>query len=414
MKVHAGGHPRVSEVLPDDDKGPVAMSSTNPASPTADAFGHILPTLSAGARGLRDLPSYLAAAIVLAMTAVPGIVIWFLSLGVTATRITSDPFAPQRTMTDIGLLGLVGFLVFLLVLAGYFWAWMAISVRAASLERRTPLTTWASVTAGLRRGLVALGAWLLIVLMALPLLVLYALAWVMADVVVLSAVSVILTVLVVILIFVWWIAVLLLTYLIGAFAAADHNAGVMSVLRRSIGFTTSNPAAAILLLLSVWIVATVLVFALYAPSLFASLAGFSIVEVMTFGGRNISAAFLGAFIVIFFSIIFFFVPVNFAASGLASFAVRIEPDLARIEEAGRNARSRLFRRGSAAPSEGPGGWQGGSPPQGPPPQGPPPQGPRPQQGLPPQGPAPQGPPPQGPPPQGPPPQGPAPGDSPAP
>lgn len=385
------------------------MSSSHATAPPADAFGHILPTLSAGARGLRDLPSYLAAGIVLAMTAVPGIVIWFLSLGLTATRITSDPFAPQRTMTDIGLLGLVGFLVFLLVLAGYFWAWMAISVRAASLERGAPLATWASVTVGLRRALVALGAWLLIVLMALPLLVLYALAWVMADVVVLSGVSVILTMLVVLLIFVWWIAVLLLTYLIGAFAAADHDAGVMSVLRRAIGLTTSNPAAALLLLLSVWIVAAVLVFALYAPSLFASLAGFSIVEVMTFGGRNISAAFLGAFIVIFFSIIFFFVPVNFAASGLASFAVRIEPDLARIEEAGRNAPKRLFLRGSSAPSGPAGGWQGpqgGAPPQGPGPQGPPPQA------RPPQGPAPQGPPPQQPPPQSQPPQHPTSGDPP--
>lgn len=71
------------------------MSSDHTARPTADAFVHILPTLSPGARGLRDLPSYLAAGIVLAMTVVPGIVIWFLSIGMTATRIASDPFAPQ-------------------------------------------------------------------------------------------------------------------------------------------------------------------------------------------------------------------------------------------------------------------------------------------------------------------------------
>jgi len=380
------------------------MSSTDD-TPQTDPFAQILPTLSAGARGLRDPAAYLAAAAVISLTVVPAIVIWFLAAAVTVGGFASDPFARQPTMGDVGLVVIVGFLVAVLAVAGYVWAWMAVSVRAASLERGVPLTAWTSVVTGLRRALVAVGGWLLILVMAIPLLILYVLARVMADVMVLSGVSAVLAMVLVVLIFAWWVAMLLITYLIGAFAAADHDAGVMTVLRRAFGLTVKNPAAVVLLLLSVWLVATVLVFALYLPSLFATVTGFSIVDAMSTGGRNISAAILGAFIAIFFAIVFFFVPVNFAASALASFAVRIEPDLGRIEEAGRTARQRLSSRlRSTRPTNtaaGPVVQAAPPPPQGPPPDQPP-QAPPPDQ--PPQGPPPSPPsPPPGEPPQEPPP-----------
>jgi hypothetical protein len=419
--------------------------TTSPApQPPVDAFAQVLPTLSAGARGLRDLRSYAAAATVLAMTILPGLLLWALAFGLTARGFATDPFGPgdpfgardpfgpgARAAQAGVLFVLLGIIVWLIAVFGFVWAWMAVGVRAVSLERGTPLTMWRSVTTGLRRALVAIGGGLLFLLMGVPLLILYAIAWVMADVVVLSGVSAVLTMVLVLAIFAWWIGMLMVGYLIGGFAAADERAGVMTVLRRAFGLTFSNPAAVVLLLMSVWLVTFALVLALYGPTFFAGFAGWAVVGEMTTGGRNISATLTGVFITLFFVAAFLLVPLNFAASAISSFAVRIEPDMARIEAAGRNARRRFRGSGTAQAPPGPwasgpgqppygqppyGGWPQGPPqgpaPQGPPPEGSPPHGPPPQgqppQGQPPQGPTPQGPPPQGPPPSGPPPSGPPP------
>jgi hypothetical protein len=433
----AGVFPRAGDTTRPPDEKAAAMAtpppSTPPAStPPADPFAQILPTLSAGARGLRDLRSYAAAATVLAMTILPGVLVWALAFGLTARGFTGDPFGPGPgdpfgagpNLGQMGLVFLLGVIVWLVAVFGFLWAWMAIGVRAVSLERGIPSTTWRSVTTGLRRALVALGGGLLILLMGVPLLILYAIAWVMADVVVLSGVSAVLTMVLVVAIFAWWIGLLIVGYLVGGFAAADEEAGVMTVLRRAFGLTISNPAAVVMLLMSVWLVTFALVFALYGPTFLAGFAGWALVGEMSMGGRNISAALAGVFITLFFVAAFVLVPVNFAASALASFAVRIEPDMARIEAAGRGARKR-FRGGPAQPAPG-STWPSGpgQPPHGQPPsgagpqaswqrpaQGPPPQG-RPPQSQPPGSPPPSGPPSHGPPPSSQPPQGPPPRDPP--
>lgn len=322
------------------------MTAADPRQGPSDALGQILPTLAAGARGLRDPATYLAAATVVGMTVVPGIAIWYLAAGRLVTRFSWDPWspAPQPTVGEAGLAVIVTLLVGLLLLVGYIWGWMAIGVRAASLERGIPLDAWQSVLTGARRALVAIGGWLLIALAGIPLLIIYVLTRLMADVVVLSGVSVVLTMLLVVAIFVWWLAILLGGYLTAAFAAADRDVGLLVVLRRAFGLLLGNPAAAVLLLLSVWVVATVLVFALYTPTFFAGSAGFSIVGAMGMGGRTISAAVLGAFIVVFGAVVLFLVPMNFAASALGAFGVRAEPDLTQLRTRGGAARQRTTAR----------------------------------------------------------------------
>ncbi len=314
-----------------------------PASAGIDPVAQLLPALSAGARALRDPTAYLAALLVLALTLLPAALLWYLAASRTAALFMADPFGPggpglERLIGGAGLLLFVTLLVGLVAFLGYLWTWMTLAVRAASLERGAPLAVWASVTVGLRRTVIAFGGWLVVLVLAIPVLVLYVLAQVMADVVVLSGVSVLLTIVVVVAVFAWWLGLLVITAMVGAIAAADRSATLPVVLRRAVGLTLRHPAAVILVLIGAAVVASVLVTVLYVPTAFAGMAGFSVVGAMADGGRTVSAAVLGAVVAALLGIVLLLVPLSFTASALAGFAVRVEPEFARIDATRRTTR----------------------------------------------------------------------------
>ncbi len=372
---------------------------------------HVVPgAISGGMRSLRDGRSYLAAIIVIAMTFVPAVVLWVLAAGLALTTF-GDPWGPSPTAGEAGLAVLVGLLVLVLSFIGYFWTYMTLAVRAASVAVGEPLGVWESVTTGFVRTMVAIASWLLVALVGIPLLIIYILARVMADVVVLSAVSVLLTAVLAVALIAWSLAIFLTSSLVTAFAAADRSAGIMTVLRRALGLTRRHPATVILVILAVGVAVFALTFVLYGPAFFAGSVGFTIVTEMEFGGRSISAGILGIFLILLIGVVVVLVPLNFGAGALANFGVLILPELRRIEAERERGRAQPASASPApwtgAPTGSPQGAQPSTPPdQGPPPSSPPEQGPPPssppEQGPPPSSPPNQGPPPDAPPPQGPP------------
>ncbi len=121
-----------------------------------------------------------------------------------------------------GIVVLVG----LMVLLGLSWAWMAVSVPAASLARAEPLAGWRCVLIGLRRWLVGLGAWGVLLVAPALLGLVHLGARSMAGTAALSVVSFLLTLIVMLGVLLWVLAILLVSWFVAAFAAADLRAGV--------------------------------------------------------------------------------------------------------------------------------------------------------------------------------------------
>lgn len=338
----------------------------------SDSFVLIAPAMSAGARALRDPTAYLLALSAALLTLVPAgllVVTAIWGVGIDAPLLTA----------------LMSFLAYLLGIFGVFWIWMTLGVRAASVERGEPSDVATTLRSGARRLLTFVGAGLLFVLAGVPLLILAGVTWVLASQVVLSVLAIPLALVLVVGLFVWLLALVLVGSTLGAFAAADHRVGAVTVLVRSVGASITNPAGVALLVIAVGFVALLMVGLLAGPGSLSLSAGFGFAAYMFASGRGASGGLLSLGLVLGSGALLL-VPLLFVTSALASFAVSVEGELARIEETGRRAGSALLERirtartrfaASRRPGEGPDDPPaGGAPPDsGPPPAGGPPQGP---------------------------------------
>jgi len=299
--------------------------ATAAAGGGADAFAHLLPALTGGARGLRDPVSFLAVGVVLVLTLVPGLVIvGAMALqGLASAVQIGGPggFGQAGTPGVAGIAGVVGLLVVLVVLA-LTWSWMAVSVRAASLARGEPLGTWKSVVTGLKRWFVAVGALLALLVVPLVLLVVHFASRAMAGIMVLSIVSLVLTLFVMVGVFLAVLALLLGLWFVPAFAAADLRAGVGQVLRRTLKLATSNPGAMALLVIVTLYVSGLIVQVLSLPALASLGAGFDIGTVAAVEGRSVTSGLMFGVLVLFV-LVLLLISVVFVASTLVHFVFRL-------------------------------------------------------------------------------------------
>lgn len=302
-------------------------TGTATAGGGSDAFSHLLPALTGGARGLRDPVSFLTIGVVLVLTLVPGLVIvgaMALQGLASAVQITGPgSFGQAGTPGVAGIAGVMGLLVVLVVIA-LTWSWMAVSVRASSLARGEPLGTWQSVITGLKRWFVAVGALLSLLVLPLALLVVHFASRAMAGIMVLSIVSLVLTLAVMVAVFLAVLALLLGLWFVPAFAAADLRAGVGQVLRRTLRLATSNPGAMALLVIVTLYVSGLIVQVLSLPALAALGAGFDIGTVAAVEGRGVTSGLMFGVLVLFV-LVLLLIPVVFVASTLVHFVVRLGP-----------------------------------------------------------------------------------------
>lgn len=328
--------------------------SPSAEQPRPNVFALLAPALQTGAAHLRDPVAYLAAAVALLVTLpVAGLI----GFGLAAT---AGPFEPGPAIAGAALGGLIA-------AVGFGWAWTAIAVRAATSEQGEPVGFKGALMGGLLRlGVVAAGA-LLLLAVGIPLLAVFLLTRLMAGIPGLSLVAVLVGAALVVAVFVWVLALMLVGYLLAGFAAADRDAGVMTILRRATGLALSRPVPIILLLAVVAFASTLVLYLLLLPMLAAGSVGGELVETMKAAGRMVSAVLLSVLMGVGAAAVML-VPTVFSSSALAGFACGSPAEPGSLEEAasriGSQVRGTLRRTedhtspgddSRADPPDGPGG-----------------------------------------------------------
>lgn len=293
--------------------------SPSAEQPRPNAFALVAPALQTGVAHLRDPVAYLAAVVALLVTLPAAGLIGF---GLAAT---AGPFEVGPVIAGAALGGLIA-------AVGFGWAWTAIAVRAATSEQGEPAGLKDALVGGLLRlGVVAAGA-LLLLAVGIPLLAVFLLTRLMAEVPVLSLVAVLVGAALVVAVFVWVLALLLVGYLLAGFAAADRDAGVITTLRRATGLALSRPVPIILLLVVVAFASTLVLYLLLLPMLAAGSVGGELVETMEAADRMVSAVLLSVLMGVGAGAVML-VPTVFSSSALAGFACGALAEPGSLEEA---------------------------------------------------------------------------------